>query len=88
MVYIYDDEHIKVVNYLTFGVDKSIERVRLDETNEVLERLKGVQTQSPIVHHKKAPLVGVFLWCVMGLEREEKTTFQWMVVPPRPVGER
>ena len=51
MVYIYDDEHIKVVNYFNFGVDKSIERVRLDETNEVLERLKGVQTQSPIVHH-------------------------------------
>jgi DNA invertase Pin-like site-specific DNA recombinase len=51
MVYIYDDKHIKVVNYFNFGVDKSIERVRLDETNEVLERLKGVQTQSPIVHH-------------------------------------
>ena len=51
MVYFYDDEHIKVVNYLNLGVDKSIERVRLDETNEVLERLKGVQTQSPLVHH-------------------------------------
>ena len=53
MVYIYDDKHIKVVNYFNFGVDKSIERVRLDETNEVLERLKGVQTQSPIVHQIK-----------------------------------
>ena len=50
MVYIFDDEHIKVVNYLNSGVDKSIERVRLDETKEVLERLKGVQTQSPLVH--------------------------------------
>lgn len=39
-VYIYDDERIKTVGYLDFGIDKSIEKIRLDETNEVLERLK------------------------------------------------
>lgn len=39
-VYIYDDEDIKTVGYLDFGFDKNIEKIRLDETNEVLERLK------------------------------------------------
>jgi DNA invertase Pin-like site-specific DNA recombinase len=50
-VFVYDDETIKVASFLNFGVDKSIEKVRLDETNEVIERLKFVQTQSPVVHH-------------------------------------
>lgn len=40
-VYIYDDEHIKTVGYLNLGVDESIEKIRLDETNEVVERLKA-----------------------------------------------
>lgn len=38
-VYVYDDEHIKTVGYLNLGVDKNIEKVRLDETNELIERL-------------------------------------------------
>ncbi len=53
MVYAYDDDRVKTINYLNFGVDKSIEKVRLDETNEVLERLKEVQTLSPIVHQTR-----------------------------------
>ncbi len=40
-VYIYDDERIKTVGYLNLGVDESIEKIRLDETNEVVERLKA-----------------------------------------------
>ena len=40
MVYIYDDETIKTVGYLDLGVDKSIEKIRLDETNELIERIK------------------------------------------------
>lgn len=52
MVYVYNDNKpAKIATYLTFGVDKSIERVRLDETNEVIERLKSVQTLSPLLHH-------------------------------------
>ena len=47
-VYVYDNE---LVTYLTFGVEKSIERVRLDETNLILERLSSVQTQKPLVAH-------------------------------------
>ena len=39
MVYVYDDERVKTVGYLDFGVDKNIERVRLDETNAVIEHL-------------------------------------------------
>ena len=38
-VFVYDDEHIKTVGYLNFGVDKSIEKLRLDETNELIQRL-------------------------------------------------
>lgn len=38
-VYVYDDEHIKTVGYLNLGVDKNIEKVRLNETNELIERL-------------------------------------------------
>lgn len=40
MVYIYDDDKIKTVSYLDFGVDKNIEKIRLDETNELIERIK------------------------------------------------
>ena len=40
-MYIYDDERIKTVGYLNLGVDESIEKIRLDETNEVVERLKA-----------------------------------------------
>lgn len=40
MVYIYDDETVKTVGYLDFGVDKNIEKIRLDETNELIERIK------------------------------------------------
>ena len=40
-VYIYDDERIRTVGYLNLGVDESIEKIRLDETNEVVERLKA-----------------------------------------------
>lgn len=43
MVYIYDGEGVKTVGYLDLGVDGNIEKIRLDETNEVLERLKGVK---------------------------------------------
>ena len=48
MVYVYDNE---IVTYLNFGVDKAIERVRLDETNAAIEGLKNVQTLSPLLHH-------------------------------------
>lgn len=47
MVYVYDNE---IVTYLNFGVDKAIERVRLDETNAAIEGLKNVQTLSPLLH--------------------------------------
>ena len=51
MVYVYDNE---IVTYLNFGVDKAIERVRLDETNAAIEGLKNVQTLSPLLHHQLA----------------------------------
>ncbi len=54
MVYIYDGEGVKTVGYFDLGVDGNIEKIRLDETNEVLERLKGakgVQTLTPSLHH-------------------------------------
>lgn len=50
MVYVYDNE---IVTYLNFGVDKAIERVRLDETNAAIEGLKNVQTLSPLLHHNR-----------------------------------
>lgn len=53
-VYIYDDDKIDTVNYLNLGVDENIKRARLDETNELLERLKGVQTLTPKLHHEKS----------------------------------
>ena len=53
MVYVYDNE---IVTYLNFGVDKAIERVRLDETNAAIEGLKNVQTLSPLLHHLKPKL--------------------------------
>ncbi len=56
MVYIYDGEGVKTVGYLDLGVDGNIEKIRLDETNEVLERLKGakgVQTLTPSLHQQK-----------------------------------
>ena len=49
MVYVYDNE---IVTYLNFGVDKAIERVRLDETNAAIEGLKNVQTLSPLLHQR------------------------------------
>ena len=52
MVYVYDNE---IVTYLNFGVDKAIERVRLDETNAAIEGLKNVQTLSPLLHQVKRP---------------------------------
>lgn len=59
MVYVYDNE---IVTYLNFGVDKAIERVRLDETNAAIEGLKNVQTLSPLLHHKSTPLTCFFLF--------------------------
>ena len=53
MVYVYDNE---IVTYLNFGVDKAIERVRLDETNTAIEGLKNVQTLSPLLHHTTSAL--------------------------------
>lgn len=47
MVYVYDNE---IITYLNFCVDKTIERVRLDETNAAIESLKNVQTLSPLLH--------------------------------------
>ena len=49
-VFIYDDQ---IVTFLNFGVDKSISKIRLAETNAVLNGLQGVQTQSPIAHQEK-----------------------------------
>ena len=49
-VFVYDDQ---IVTFLNFGVDKSISKIRLAETNAVLNGLQGVQTQSPIAHHIK-----------------------------------
>ncbi|MCM1297182.1 MAG: recombinase family protein [Muribaculaceae bacterium] len=48
MLYIYDDDKFDIVGYFNIKVDKSIEKVRLEETNAVLERLRNVQTQSAI----------------------------------------
>ena len=47
-VYIYDDERIKTVGYLNLGVDESIEKIRLDETNEVVERLKACSNSNTL----------------------------------------
>ena len=47
-VYIYDDERIKTVGYLNFGVDKNVEKIRLDETNEVIERLKSCSNSNTL----------------------------------------
>ena len=47
-VYIYDDEKIKTVGYLNLGVDESIEKIRLDETNEVVERLKACSNSNTL----------------------------------------
>lgn len=58
MVYIYDDEKIKTIGYLDFGVDKNIEKIRLDETNELIEHLK--KCSNTIAHsqpRKRAILV-------------------------------
>lgn len=49
-VFVYDDQ---IVTFLNFGVDKSISKIRLAETNAVLNGLQGVQTQSPIAHQKR-----------------------------------
>ena len=46
MVYVYDNE---IVTYLNFGVEKTIEQVRLDETNAAIEGLKNVQILSPLL---------------------------------------
>ena len=62
MVYVYDNE---IITYLNFCVDKTIERVRLDETNAAIESLKNVQTLSPLLHHPKAPRKRCFLLCAM-----------------------
>lgn len=48
MVYIYDDDIIKTIGFLDLGVDKSIEKIRLDETNEIIERIK--KCSSTIAH--------------------------------------
>lgn len=48
MVYVYDDERIKTVGYLDFGVDKNIEKVRLDETNAVIEHLKACSNSNTL----------------------------------------
>ena len=53
-VYIYDDERIKTVGYLNLGVDESIEKIRLDETNEVVERLKACSNSNILTPPKKA----------------------------------
>ena len=47
-VYIYDDERIKTVGYLNLGVDESIEKIRLDETNELVERLKACSNSNTL----------------------------------------
>ncbi|MBO5412431.1 MAG: hypothetical protein J6A38_05065, partial [Clostridia bacterium] len=49
-VFVYDDQ---IVTFLNFGVDKSISKIRLAETNAVLNGLQGVQTQSPIAHQER-----------------------------------
>ena len=54
MVYVYDNE---IVTYLNFGVDKTIERVRLDETNAAIKGLKNVQTLSPLLHQQKGQVL-------------------------------
>ena len=60
-VFVYDGE---IVTYLNFGVDKSISKIRLAETNAALKGLQGVQTQSPIAHqNKNTPSGRVFLFC-------------------------
>lgn len=48
MVYIYDDEHIKTVGFLDFKVDKSIEKIRLDETNALVDRLKACSNSNTL----------------------------------------
>ena len=67
MVYIYDGEGVKTVGYLDLGVDGNIEKIRLDETNEVLERLKGakgVQTLTPSLHQQKEQVKTCSFCCV------------------------
>jgi hypothetical protein len=49
MVYIYDDS---LVAYLNLKGGKSIERVGLGDTNAALQGVAGVQTLSPLVHHR------------------------------------
>ena len=72
MVYVYDNE---IVTYLNFGVDKAIERVRLDETNAAIEGLKKVQTLSPLLH-QTAPQRGCrFAWAEVFAE----PPFRWVV---------
>lgn len=56
MLYLYDDKNFDMVGYFNIKVDKTIEKVRLEETNEVLKRLKNVQTQSAKVSHIKPEL--------------------------------
>ncbi|MDE7379435.1 MAG: hypothetical protein K2N14_00135, partial [Clostridia bacterium] len=50
VVYLYDDDNVKTVNYLNLGVDENVRKVRLDETNELLKRLgmcSNSNTQAP-----------------------------------------
>ena len=70
MVYVYDNE---IVTYLNFGVDKAIERVRLDETNTAIEGLKNVQTLSPLLHQKRTSKKGVrfFLADIRGVHPDD-----------------
>ena len=64
MVYVYDNE---IVTYLNFGVDKAIERVRLDETNAAIEGLKNVQTLSPLLHQTEDKGASCALSSCLGL---------------------
>ena len=48
MVHIYDDEHIKTVGFLDFKVDKSIEKIRIDETNALVDRLKACSNSNTL----------------------------------------
>ncbi len=56
MVYIYDGEGVKTVGYLDLGVDGNIEKIRLDETNEVLERLKGAKGVQTLTQKRQVKL--------------------------------
>ncbi len=58
-VYIFDDDVVPIFN---LGVDKSLERLREQETEQLIDYINGVRVQTAMLHHRRITRIKIVFY--------------------------